>query len=187
MKSNTNDHGDERAAERFAKRAVRAARRASERFCERHARMPREEKNEEENTGEGLPGGGPLPTTVAGTMSHLERGFAGGARWMFWASLAVFALWVSLHLVAPEAVLAQQGDGGRIQSTIDNARNWLSGIMVSLGGLGMIGSIAVKAVARGNQQLHHASHMGMTGSGIAIIAGLLINDIISLLQSFVGG
>jgi hypothetical protein len=29
--------------------------------------------------------------------------------------------------------------------------------------------------------------MGMTGSGIAIVAGLLIDDIIGLMESFAGG
>jgi hypothetical protein len=100
------------------------------------------------------------------------------------ASAAIF--FAGLSLGAAEPAFAQQ-DGGRIQSTIDNARNWLAGIMVSLGGLGMIASMLTKAVARTNENMHHAAHMGMTGSGVAIVAGLLVNDIINLLRSFVGG
>jgi hypothetical protein len=111
------------------------------------------------------------------------------ARRLLWASLAALVLWAMLVFVGPDTAHAQQGggDGGAIQGAIDAARDWLSSIMMSLGGLGMIASIGVKAVARQNENMHHAAHMGMTGSGIAIVAGLLINDIISLLQSFAGG
>jgi hypothetical protein len=182
----TNDHGAEHADEKHARRAEHAAARAVECFCERYLAIPRDKRGEdhaEEESHERRP----RPAAAAVAVTYPERSFAAGARWLFWASLAALALWVALHFAVPEAALAQQGDGGRIQGTIDNARNWLSGLMVSLGGLGMIASIAVKAVARTNENMHHAAHMGMTGSGIALIAGLLINDIISLLQSFVGG
>jgi hypothetical protein len=105
--------------------------------------------------------------------------------WVFAAAACAVILFAGLSLGMAEPAYAQEG--GRIQGTIDNARNWLSGIMVSLGGLGMIASIAIKAVARTNENMHHAAHMGMTGSGVAILAGLLVNDIIDLLRSFTGG
>lgn len=184
----TNDHGAERADERRGQRVRRAAGRAVERFCDRRLTIPCEEIGRPEDTEEGPRGRRPRKTAAAEAVIYSGRAVAAGARWLFWASLAALALWVAFHFAAPEAALAQQGgDGGRIQGTIDNARNWLSGLMVSLAGLGMIASIAVKCVARTNENMHHAAHMGMTGSGIALIAGLLINDIISLLQSFVGG
>ncbi len=183
----TNDQGAEHADERCGQRVRRAAGRAVERFCDRRLATPREGIGRPEDTDEEPRGRRPRTTVSAEAVIYSERSFAAGARWLFWVSLAALALWVALHFVAPEAALAQQGDGGRIQGTIDNARNWLSGLMVSLAGLGMIASIAVKCVARTNENMHHAAHMGMTGSGIALIAGLLINDIISLLQSFVGG
>jgi hypothetical protein len=115
--------------------------------------------------------------------------FGEAARRLLWASLVALVLWAMLVFLGPDTAHAQQGggDGGAIQGAIDAARDWLSSIMMSLGGLGMIASIGVKAVARQNENMHHAAHMGMTGSGIAIVAGLLINDIISLLQSFAGG
>lgn len=94
---------------------------------------------------------------------------------------------IAMGLLEATPALAQEGDGGAIQETIDSARGWLATIMLSLGGLGMIASIAVKAVARTNENMHHAAHMGMTGSGIAIVAGLLVDDIINLLQSFTPG
>jgi hypothetical protein len=163
----------------------RAAGRAAELFCERCLAIPREKLGEDDDDEESCGG---RPRSATASVLHLGRAFDGGARWLFWASLTALTLWVALQFAAPEAALAQQGgDGGQIQGTIDNARNWLSGLMVSLAGLGMIASIAVKCVARTNENMHHAAHMGMTGSGIALIAGLLINDIISLLQSFVGG
>ena len=59
-----------------------------------------------------------------------------------------------------------------------------AGYAVTLGGLGLIASVGVKAVARANENMHHASHLGMTGSGIAILAGLLLPDILDLIESF---
>lgn len=129
------------------------------------------------------------PTNARAAVSHLAHALGGSAAPLY-LGLALLTCWVMLGILAPGVAFAQPtggSDGGAIQGAIDNARNWLSTIMVSLGGLGMIASIAVKAVARTNENMHHAAHMGMTGSGIALVAGLLINDIISLLQSFAGG
>ncbi len=106
------------------------------------------------------------------------------SKYLFFALVVTLSLYVSLTVFAQPA-FAQAG--GQIQGAIDNATDWLSGIMTSLGGLGMIASIGVKAVARTNENMHHAAHMGMTGSGIAIVAGLLIDDIIGLMESFAGG
>lgn len=122
-----------------------------------------------------------------GVETTSRRGLGKAARRLLWVFLAALVLWAVLTLLGSNIAYAQEGDGGAIQGAIDAARDWLSSIMMSLGGLGMIASIGVKAVARQNENMHHAAHMGMTGSGIAIIAGLLINDIISLLQSFAGG
>ena len=106
------------------------------------------------------------------------------AKYLSFVLVVTLFVYVSLTLFA-EPAFAQAG--GQIQGAIDNATDWLSGIMTSLGGLGMIASIGVKAVARTNENMHHAAHMGMTGSGIAIVAGLLIDDIIGLMESFAGG
>lgn len=138
-----------------------------------------------------------VPGNDAGVEEAPRRGLAAAAvrltgltprnwLWVFAVVACAAIFFAGLSLGMAEPAFAQQG-GGRIQGTIDNARNWLSGIMVSLGGLGMIASIAIKAVARTNENMHHAAHMGMTGSGVAILAGLLVNDIINLLRSFVGG
>lgn len=110
---------------------------------------------------------------------------------LFFALTISFFLFIALNFLAVDPAFAQEqggaGDGGRIQGTIDNAANFLSTLMVSLGTLGFLGGIAVKAVARTNENMHHASHMAMTGSGLAVAGGLLAPDIISLIQSFVGG
>jgi hypothetical protein len=117
-------------------------------------------------------------------LAALEPPLARAAKYLFFALVVTLSLYVSLTVFAQPA-FAQAG--GQIQGAIDNATDWLSGIMTSLGGLGMIASIGVKAVARTNENMHHAAHMGMTGSGIAIVAGLLIDDIIGLMESFAGG
>ncbi len=120
-------------------------------------------------------------------MQWLHDNMTSLLRGLFFVLLSCLVAMAAMGLLEASPALAQDGDGGAIQSTIDNARGWLATIMLSLGGLGMIASLAVKAVARTNENMHHASHMGMTGSGIAIVAGLLVDDIISLLQSFVAG
>ena len=140
-----------------------------------------------------------------GTATDQPRPLTTALKWLFWALVAAFAAFFALNLFAPAGgpglgsglglgpgvALAQQGDaggaGGSIEGAIQNARDWLAGIMVSLGGLGFIASVAIKAVARTNENMHHAAHMGMTGSGIAVIAGLLVNDIIDLIASWAGG
>lgn len=129
----------------------------------------------------------PAPPTLPALEPPLDRintALCRAARYLFFALLVTMFLYVSLTVFA-EPAFAQAG--GRIQGAIDNATDWLSGIMTSLGGLGMIASIGVKAVARTNENMHHAAHMGMTGSGIAIVAGLLIDDLIGLMESFASG
>lgn len=107
------------------------------------------------------------------------------ARTVFFLTLAALVVHMTV-VVGVDPAHAQQGGGGRdaIQGAIDNASEWLSGIMTSLGGLGLIASIGVKAIARTNENMHHAAHMGMAGSGIAIVAGLLMTDIIDLFAGF---
>jgi hypothetical protein len=126
----------------------------------------------------------PVLAALDPPLARAEAILSRAAKYLFFALVVTLFLYVSLTLFA-EPAFAQAG--GRIQGAIDNATDWLSGIMTSLGGLGMIASIGVKAVARTNENMHHAAHMGMTGSGIAIVAGLLIDDIIGLMESFAGG
>ena len=102
-------------------------------------------------------------------------------RALFYGLLFALALYVAL---GASAGVAFAQDGGAIEQSIQNAQDWLAGIMTTLGGLGLIASVGVKAVARTNENMHHASHLGMTGSGIAILAGLLLPDILDLIESF---
>jgi hypothetical protein len=106
---------------------------------------------------------------------------------LFWVLMLSLGLCAVLSSAADPALAQQGGGGAGIEQAIQAAQDWLASIMTTLGGLGMIASIGVKAVARTNENMHHAAHMGMTGSGIAIVAGLLLPDILSLLESFAGG
>lgn len=107
-----------------------------------------------------------------------------GAKVLFYALLLVLALNMTLAFSA-HAALAQ--GGGAIEQAIQNAQDWVAGIMTTLGGLGLICSIGVKAIARTNENMHHAAHLGMTGSCIAVAAGILLPDILDLVQGFAGG
>ena len=104
------------------------------------------------------------------------------AKALFYGLLFALALYAALGASAHVAYAAPAG--GAIEQSIQNAQDWLAGIMTTLGGLGLIASVGVKAVARTNENMHHASHLGMTGSGIAILAGLLLPDILDLIESF---
>ena len=126
-------------------------------------------------------GGGEASSPLAGRLIPLA---SAGAKALFYALLLVLALNMTLAFSA-HAALAQ--DGGAIEQAIQNAQDWVAGIMTTLGGLGLICSIGVKSVARTNENMHHAAHLGMTGSCIAVAAGILLPDILDLVEGFAGG
>lgn len=121
------------------------------------------------------------------------------ARAAFWALLAALALLVVSGAAPVEPALAQDvpgaqdggggggGEGDAIVSTVQNATQYLSDLMFYLGALGFVASLGVKAVARTNENMHHASHMGMTGSAIAVAAGIIVPEIIDIVAGFAGG
>ena len=93
---------------------------------------------------------------------------------------------VCLTFVAGTAAYAQQGGGDVVQSALQKAIDWLSGLMIALGTLGFLISVCVKAVAGTNEGRHHMAHMGMAGAAIAVVAGLLAPGIMEIVAGFAG-
>ena len=127
---------------------------------------------------------GPEPSLSGAWRARATSLASVAAKAVFYSLLLLLALNMVLAFSA-NAALAQEG--GAIESTIQNAQDWLAGIMTTLGGLGLIASIGVKAIARTNENMHHAAHLGMTGSCIAVVAGVLLPDILDLVEGFAGG
>ena len=119
---------------------------------------------------------------AAGWTSRVTSLASTVAKVLFYVLLLALAVNMVLAFSA-EAAFAQDA----IEGTIQKAQDWLAGIMTTLGGLGLIASIGVKAVARTNENMHHAAHLGMTGSCIAVAAGVLLPDILDLVEGFAGG
>lgn len=101
------------------------------------------------------------------------------------AALAICALY--LAFVAHGTAFAQQGGGDVVQSALQKAIAWLSGLMIALGTLGFLISVCVKAIAGTNEGYHHKAHMGMAGAAVAVVAGLLAPGIMEIFASFAGG
>lgn len=78
------------------------------------------------------------------------------------------------------------GGSGVVHSIFHSAENLIASILLLMGLAGLWVSIGLKATVR-NEHMQHAAHMGITGSGIAIVTGLLADDIINLLQSVASG
>lgn len=74
-----------------------------------------------------------------------------------------------------------------VQSALQKATAWLSGLMVALGTLGFLISVCIKAVAGTNEGRHHMAHMGMAGAAVAVVAGLLAPGIMEIVAGFAGG
>lgn len=107
---------------------------------------------------------------------------------MFLASVMLWVLYQAFVLDAN--AYAQNGGGGGgdvVQSALQKAIDWLSGLMVALGTLGFLISVCIKAVAGTNESRHHMAHMGMAGAAIAVVAGLLAPGIMQIVAGFAGG
>ena len=102
------------------------------------------------------------------------------------AALAVCAVYMAF--VVHGTAFAQQGGGGGdvVQSALQKAIDWISGLMVALGTLGFLIAVCVKAVAGTNEGRHHMAHMGMAGAAIAVVAGLLAPGIMEIVAGFAG-
>lgn len=101
------------------------------------------------------------------------------------AALAICALY--LAFIAHGTAFAQQGGGDVVQSALQKAIDWLSGLMIALGTLGFLISVCVKAIAGTNEGRHHMAHMGMAGAAVAVVAGLLAPGIMEIFAGFAGG
>lgn len=107
----------------------------------------------------------------------------------FFAVAAILALYVAA-LIGTEAALAQAGpgesaqgeySGDAIHTTLENVRDYIASILLLLGGIGFAVSLGLKAVAGPNENMHHASHLGMKGSAIAVLGGALIGPIMDII------
>lgn len=112
------------------------------------------------------------------------------AKIAFFVVLAVLALYLAA-VVGAEAAMAQagpgEGAGGQyggdtIHTTLENVRDYIASILLLLGGIGFAVSLGLKAVAGPNENMHHASHLGMKGSAIAVIGGAIIGPIMDIIQ-----
>lgn len=110
------------------------------------------------------------------------------AKYLFIFTLGLLAAFLAYALAAT-AAFAQDGGGGgdAIQSTLANVRDYISALLLFLGGIGFVASLGVKSVAGVNENVHAASHMGMKGSAIAVIAGAIVNPIMSIIQGLAAG
>lgn len=109
------------------------------------------------------------------------------AKYLFFIALALLITFLAFALAA-KAAFAQDGGGGdAIQSTLANVRDYISALLLFLGGIGFVASLGVKSVAGVNENVHAAAHMGMKGSAIAVIAGAIVNPIMSIIQGLAAG
>lgn len=122
---------------------------------------------------------------------HSER----MAKIAFFAVLALVATYLAA-LIGAESALAQGTPGGSsapsgggqyqgdaIHTTLENVRNYIASILLILGGIGFAVSLGLKAIAGPNENMHHAAHLGMKGSGIAVLDGAMIVPIMNIIES----
>lgn len=118
---------------------------------------------------------------------HSER----MAKIAFFMVLAVVGAYLAA-LIGADHALAQNSsapDGGgqyqgdAIHSTLENVRNYIASILLILGGIGFAVSLGLKAIAGPNENMHHAAHLGMKGSGIAVLGGAMIVPIMNIIES----
>lgn len=110
------------------------------------------------------------------------------AKYLFFIALALLVTFLAFALFSKAAFAQAGGEGGdAIQSTLANVRDYISALLLFLGGIGFVASLGVKSVAGVNENVHAASHMGMKGSAIAVIAGAIVNPIMSIIQGLAAG
>lgn len=103
-----------------------------------------------------------------------------------WALLALAAALytlVLLNLGAHDALAASKGGGGdAIIGTINNVRDYFAGALLSLGGLGFVGSLGLKAASPVNENAQYLAHMGVKSSFIAVLAGAIVGPVMTIIQ-----
>lgn len=102
-----------------------------------------------------------------------------------WALAAVMAL----AAVGAESALAQGAnpEGDAIFNTLSNVRDYISGLLLVLGGIGFVVSLGVKAVAATNENAQALANFGMKGSLIAVLAGAIVNPIMRIVEGLAAG
>lgn len=118
----------------------------------------------------------------------------------FFAAAAALAAYLAASVGAEVAAAQQQPGGGgatpqggdqfsgdAIHTTLGNVRDYIASILLSLGGIGFAVSLGLKAIAGPNENMHHASHLGMKGSGIAVLGGAMIGPIMDIITGLAAG
>ena len=116
----------------------------------------------------------------------LPKVLAAARLYVGWALLALAAALytlVMLNLGAQDALAAQKGGGGdAIVGTINNVRDYVAAALLSLGGLGFVGSLGLKAASPVNENAQYLSHMGIKSSFIAVLGGAIVGPVMTIIQ-----
>lgn len=106
--------------------------------------------------------------------------------WVLLALAAALYTLVLLNLGAHDALAASKGGGGgggdAIIGTINNVRDYFAGALLSLGGLGFVGSLGLKAASPVNENAQYLAHMGVKSSFIAVLAGAIVGPVMTIIQ-----
>ena len=128
-----------------------------------------------------------LPEAVPEALPKaLPKVLATARLYVGWALLALAAalyMLVMLNLGAQDALAAQNGGGGdAIVGTINNVRDYVAAALLSLGGLGFVGSLGLKAASPVNENAQYLSHMGIKSSFIAVLGGAIVGPVMTIIQ-----
>lgn len=97
--------------------------------------------------------------------------------------LAVYAM-----LAAAGTALAQQGGGGgQIEGAIQSAVDWFSGIMVSVGTLGILVAAAFWIASGPNERRREKATAWLGACAAAVAIGFLAPAIVGLIETWTGG
>lgn len=117
------------------------------------------------------------------------------AKIAFFAVLTLVAVYLAA-VIGAESALAQAGpgesgsgeySGDAVHTTLENIRDYIASLLLLLGGIGFAVSLGLKAIAGPNENMHHASHLGMKGSAIAVIGGAILGPLMDIIQGLAGG
>ena len=129
-----------------------------------------------------------LPEAVPEAVPEvLPKVLAAARLYVGWALLALAAALytlVMLNLGAQDALAAPKGGGGgdAIVGTINNVRDYVAAALLSLGGLGFVGSLGLKAASPVNENAQYLSHMGIKSSFIAVLGGAIVGPVMTIIQ-----
>lgn len=126
----------------------------------------------------------PEGKTVAEKATTLHSRLYGAhtAKLAFFVVLAAVSIYFACVLGAEAALAQGEYSGDAVHTTLENIRNYIASILLLLGGIGFAVSLGLKAIAGPNENMHHASHLGMKGSAIAVIGGAILGPLMDIIQ-----